>query len=527
MARTPSRIEAFEEQAFPLVVELLTRRGYERVERNVRRGSVEWDGLAHRKGEKPLGVEITGKLTSTKIEREIERLSNSEELGGLLVVTADLVSASLVLPWEERARDRGLQLEILDIEDLAGQIAENPVLARSRLLSIHLENVRGFRNFNLDLGDRGNTIIIGRNGTGKSTLLRAIGLALSAPGDVQALLSHPTGTFVREGSRTARISAELRDAGSKQSRRVSMTIHADPGRPVIHDEAGPLSGCFVCGYGIGRSASGAEQPATVRTLDTIASLFDLQRTLAGTELVLRRLQDHIGTKRYAAAMAGIRRVLGLGRGHSIAVARGGGIRVSGRGIGKDIPLEGWADGYRMTFQWLVDFYGWALQADTITNKGGIQGVLLIDELEQHLHPAMQAGLLTHLHKLLPDTQIIASTHSPLVALGAPREIVALHRRGAVVEQVEVPDLSGYSAQDALIEEALFGTDPYAPATRKKLDEHQKLARVSKSKRSAKQRQRLAQLAEELGPANKPELRNDPVLAELRQLQALLAKQVAE
>lgn len=519
MARSPSTSEV---ELLPLVQELLSRRGYHSL---ASPGPDKWD-LVARKGPEFLGVEVTRSVR--QFMSRLEQWTTSKRMTGVLVVTTTPVSKSMESNAMGWARDHQLGLEILDEQSLRALLDQPSKPGRARIRRIQLDNVRGFRDFTLDLDAHdGNAILIGRNGTGKSTLLRAIGLVLAAPADAQALLARPIGSFVREGARTARIEADLVDAGSESPRRVSMTIEADSQRLVIVDESGPSTGCFVCGYGIGRSATGGSQPATYRTRDAIASLFEAQSTLADPELVLRRLQDHIGTKRYAAAMTGIRRLLGLGRGHAIDIARGGGIRVSGRGIGKDIPLEGWADGYRMTFQWLVDFHGWALQADVITSKGGIQGVLLIDELEQHLHPAMQAGLLPHLRKLLPDTQIIASTHSPLVALGAPRDIVALHRRGGKVEQVPVPDLSGYSAQDVLIEDALFGTDPYAPATRKKLDEQMRLASISKSKRSAKQRQRLARLAAELGPANKPELRDDPVLAELRQLQDLLTKQVAE
>ncbi|NJL72869.1 MAG: ATP-binding protein [Candidatus Competibacteraceae bacterium] len=129
------------------------------------------------------------------------------------------------------------------------------------------------------------------------------------------------------------------------------------------------------------------------------------------------MTDYKGEARYDRAMLGLRKALGLTDEHAIELAQGGGVWLSGPGIGERIPLEGWADGYRMTFQWLLDFYGWAMQADTYTDSGGVKGVLLVDELEQHLHPSMQAGLMPSLKEILPDIQVFATTHSPLVRLG--------------------------------------------------------------------------------------------------------------
>lgn len=226
-------------------------------------------------------------------------------------------------------------------------------------------------------------------------------------------------------------------------------------------------------------------------------------------------------------MKGLHRVLGLDKRHQIELGKGGGVRVSGPGIGGSIPLEGWADGYRMTFQWLIDFYGWAVQADALTDKGGVEGILLVDELEQHLHPSMQAALVSSLARVLPDTQIIATTHSPLVALGShDAKLVALHRVKDAIRQATLPDLSGYSAQDVLVEEALFGTDPFSPQTRRKLTEQRKLASIPKAERTDRQHRRLTKLASELGPANKPEVRNDPVLERLKELQELLESEQA-
>ena len=47
----------------------------------------------------------------------------------------------------------------------------------------------------------------------------------------------------------------------------------------------------------------------------------------------------------------------------------------------------------------------------------IKGIVVIDEIELHLHPSMQADVLPKLIELFPKVQFIITTHSPLLLLG--------------------------------------------------------------------------------------------------------------
>jgi hypothetical protein len=81
------------------------------------------------------------------------------------------------------------------------------------------------------------------------------------------------------------------------------------------------------------------------------------------------------------------------------------------------PLRSLSDGYRSTAQWVLDFLGWAIYDGRLENGGDIGGILLVDELEQHLHPRWQRHIVQRLRKQFPKTQIFASTHTPLAAVG--------------------------------------------------------------------------------------------------------------
>lgn len=97
----------------------------------------------------------------------------------------------------------------------------------------------------------------------------------------------------------------------------------------------------------------------------------------------------------------------------------------------DSPLEGVRSfelgaGYRN----LLGFVG-----DMILNLSNLQestldasqlyGIVIIDEIELHLHPKLQKSLPGILSKYFPLIQFIASTHSPIPLLGAPEGSIFL------------------------------------------------------------------------------------------------------
>ena len=199
-------------------------------------------------------------------------------------------------------------------------------------------------------------------------------------------------------------------------------------------------------------------------------------------------------------------------------------------MGRAIPLDAWADGYRLTFSWVLDLYGRAMQAGAITGTGHIRGVLLLDEIEQHLHPSMQTELINQLSEALPELQIFATTHSPLTALGAGEEnVISLQRHptSGKVRSVNVPSLKGYTIEDALVEGSLFGTDPYPQATRDDLTRYRELTQMPPSKLKKGEEAELKQLITDLDPSKLPGKVNDPIDQKLDEMLRLLKQQEKE
>lgn len=384
---------------------------------------------------------------------------------------------------------------------------------------VQLHRIRGFEKLDLRLlgppqpGPAGSrmgrcAVALGRNGTCKSTLLRAIAIGLCTERDAGALLAQSPGRLLTEGEDEGKIIVELlpqrrgAEADAREPMRV-VTVIADKGEEetVAHrkDPSEVAKRIFMCGYGAGRAVEGrSDERDTYRTFHGVATLFEYDRPLSGIELSLHRLRND-PNGRYEMAMRGLKRALGLGPCDTIELPADGGVTVSGPTTGKEVPLAAWADGYRLTLSWLLDLYTWAIRAKRLTPDGGVRGIVLVDELEQHLHPSLQIDVLDRLRQELPDLQIISTTHSPLTALGVrPGELIVLKREGGhVVAEEHVPDFTEYSVEDVVADPRVFDAPVYAPEMDRKLKRYRQLASICEGCRTPDEHEELSSLGSAL------------------------------
>lgn len=392
--------------------------------------------------------------------------------------------------------------------------------------SVSLRNIRGFQKLDLNISTQTSkprmiTLIIGKNGTLKSTLLRCIVLGLCDVEEGNSLISEPIGQLISEGKNEGTITVEFQGVGNKEDPfSVVRKITRKGNKEILYvpDNIPSIpSDLFVCGYGVGRSTETYIPFRPYRIIDSVYTMFQYETGMETTELCLRRLKDYLKTRYYEVVMEGIKKALGLGPSDKIELPEGGGVMVSGPSIGENIPLSGLADGYRLSFAWLMDFYAYAMKAKSITPEGAVRGILLVDELEQHLHPSMQTNRLHQLSTLFPELQIFATTHSPMVALGANQdELVVLRRKRKYVQAEKyVPDFSGYSAEDMLVDDRLFDSPVYSPDINRKLSRYLKLTQIPQDMRSHEQVNELRELATGLAAQNLPEVRESPLAEELK------------
>lgn len=89
-----------------------------------------------------------------------------------------------------------------------------------------------------------------------------------------------------------------------------------------------------------------------------------------------------------------------------------------------IPLSQMSDGYKSTISLIADI---AYRMAVLNPQMGIDvidktdGVILIDEVDLHLHPAWQHRILGDLQEIFPRVQFIVTTHAPAVISSAKSE----------------------------------------------------------------------------------------------------------
>ena len=98
----------------------------------------------------------------------------------------------------------------------------------------------------------------------------------------------------------------------------------------------------------------------------------------------------------------------------------------------------------------------------LTNPLAAEAIVLIDEIELHLHPSWQQRILTDLTRTFPNTQFIVSTHSPQVLTTLrPEQIVKLCREDGRIVAARTPEPT-YGAEAGDVLNVVMGVDERPP-----------------------------------------------------------------
>lgn len=103
---------------------------------------------------------------------------------------------------------------------------------------------------------------------------------------------------------------------------------------------------------------------------------------------------------------------------------------------------------------------------TATKPYDLQGIVLIDEIETHLHIDLQKKILPFLTSFFPKIQFIVTTHSPFVLSSINNAVIYDLEK----QQIGISDLSGYSA-DGIIE-GYFEQDKYSEKLKGQVSEYE-------------------------------------------------------
>ncbi|RZK36813.1 MAG: hypothetical protein EOO61_09820 [Hymenobacter sp.] len=345
--------------------------------------------------------------------------------------------------------------------------------------SVDIQNIRVLKSCKLTFAEpAGWHVIIGDNGTGKSTLMRAISLGLIGPAEAKALRSDFSG-WLRKDSETAEINLTLsRDqtfdgyAGKKRPLkrpfeaklkfiRQSLSTAFNYVEVVANNEdaISPANyiwsskrGWFSAGFGPFRRLHGGDTSLSkiYSSSPKAAAHFSLfNEDLALTEALswlkendyrwLKLNEESEVTRPGDSDLVAKLKLLINSQGllpHGAQFLRmGTDGPVFQDANGERVDVVQMSDGFRAILsvafeliRQLVEIYGLdeAFQGfDSDNIRITVPGVVLIDEVDIHLHPTWQEDIGSWFTTHFPNIQFIVTTHSPLVCRAAGKG--SIHR----------------------------------------------------------------------------------------------------
>ena len=445
---------------------------------------------------------------------------------------------------------------------------------------LFIENVRVFgERQELKLADADGrpapwTLIVGDNGVGKTTLLQCLarmrpqfnpppdepgehepGASARRPIEPELAAEEDNSVLaalVRSGNDvTAKLEAELsvgvhlRNHGGDLSRRLSTSFSIKrangdvtdvrAGGEAAEEDVEPgVKEPPVLGYGAGRRpALGAGRDAAAGPIE---SLFRVEAGLRDAEDLLCEL-DYSSLKndrKAARQLNSLKNVIAamlpdVGDPGNIDIlgpsqrdpARPSGVHV--RTPYGSVPLDQVSLGYRAMFAWTVDI-GWRLIERYSHNLNPLHepAIVLVDEIDLHLHPLWQRKVRETLVRHFPKVQFIATAHSPLMAQSSLDANVAVVRRsGDRAEIVNDPTVIRAWRLDQLITSDLFGLDSArSPAVAEK--QERRAALLEKPELTPAERDELDKLNQEaLAMPTEESREDDEAMAIIRQAADLL------
>lgn len=152
-------------------------------------------------------------------------------------------------------------------------------------------------------------------------------------------------------------------------------------------------------------------------------------------------------------------------------------------------------GYKTMVTWIVDLAARMFERYSDNdNPLAEPAIVLVDEIDLHLHPKWQRKIFDYLSDKFPKTQFIVTAHSPLIVQSAPRNanIVLLRKEGdRVVIDNDLKSVNNWRL-DQILTSDLFGLDSArGKEAEEKLKERKEL--LAKEKLSKKERDRLNEL----------------------------------
>lgn len=451
-----------------------------------------------------------------------------------LLVTTREVSLSL------RKDARRLGVTVWDRGILQKKLERHPAIAseyarstkssggETRVRALELHNFRGIRDMHIEFAGSV-TLLVGLNGAGKSAILEALAKLLSWP--ARRIFDRPGGMHfgeydihdeaseswlyleaVLEGT-LARWSLRGHRSRGNRSRLLDLKQAVQPIRDTLEETPEAAVPLFVY-YPVNRAV--LDIPRRVRKSEKLSQSLAHDAALGGGEREFRRFfswfrqREDIENERRSRKRGGYRdpqlvavrrAVESIMPGFSDLRIQRTPMRMLVRKGPRDLVVDQLSDGEKCLLAMTGDLARrLALANPAMKDPLQARGIVLIDEIDLHLHPTWQRQVIPALTNTFPHCQFVASTHSPQVIGSVQQESVKLLEDGRLVEKL--PHTLGRDANAILSE--IMDVPPHPPAVTRKLLEIGRL--IDKNKYEAA-RAKVDELAVDLGDEDAEIVRN--------------------
>jgi AAA15 family ATPase/GTPase len=118
-----------------------------------------------------------------------------------------------------------------------------------------------------------------------------------------------------------------------------------------------------------------------------------------------------------------------------------------------IRLRDLSYGYQTMIAWILDLVRRMVERyPDSSNPLAEPAIVLVDEIDLHLHPDWQRKIIAHLTKHFPNTQFIVTAHSPLIVQSAEEvNLVILKKENdrVVVDQPKIRSFKGWTVEEIM------------------------------------------------------------------------------
>ena len=350
-----------------------------------------------------------------------------------------------------------------------------------KLRSVEIDNFRAIKHLKLSL-DESLTVFHGDNAHGKTSVLNAIAVGLGA---IPTLLPEISGisfanTDRRRSAKFVRVKLETTDGviwdrKEGQARSIGLLSLRDKIDDIVRADDGghALDLPILAFYDADRAAfdvpqrrskSDREPPRYAALVDALSARFNFRHFFEwfkakedeeDEELKDSRYNSTAASRELQAVRTAIKSMIHVASQPRIEF---GPLRFvvsirSDSGVPEDLTLDQIGGGYRVMLALVADLARRMAQGNPHRDDPcACEAIVLIDEIDLHLHPAWQQRVLVDLRRTFPNTQFVVSTHSPQVLTSVePERIVELSREDdtVVARPPEAAATYGAEAGDVL------------------------------------------------------------------------------